>query len=78
MLGILAKQLVIDRKKGIPRASNISLARDAFSSRPIALNEIISVINLIYIDMPKLSPEGAYKLVTFACIADSDQAQKRK
>lgn len=82
VLGEIAKAMVIDRSNGISYASTLSSAGVALSSlngrtRREGMQEMTSIINLIYIKMPQLSPDGAYKLVALSCVYDSNKIRKK-
>jgi len=72
MAGALAQGIVQDRERGVPykvELGNITAASDGLQSTSgiVALGK--AAVKTAYLDMPKLSQEGAYKLYYVACMA---------
>lgn len=72
MAGALAQGIAQDRERGVPykvEIRNIDANWDGSQSTKGILALAKSAVKTVYLDMPKLSPEGAYKLYYVACMA---------
>lgn len=72
MYGSLARGITEDRDRGIPydtERSRLKAAAKGLPSNPGLMQISLSALKTSYLDMPKLTPEGAYKLFYAACLA---------
>ena len=72
MFGLLAKGIAEDRDQGTPFNKESAKLKAAAAGLPstIGINEFSKgAMQTIYRDMPKLTPEGAYKLHYVACMS---------
>ena|ERR1035437_9486518 len=71
MLSSLAKGIAEDRDNGTPYKTEVAKLKAAAKDLPSSMGIMEfskSAAKTIYIDMPKLTPEGAYKLHYVACM----------
>lgn len=71
MVGSLARGIAEDRDRGISYNAELGKIKGAAQDLPslkgiVALSK--SALNTVYLEMPKITPEGAYKLHYVACI----------
>jgi hypothetical protein len=70
MLGSLAKSIAEDHAKGVSYKAELGKLTGAGDGLPANVLQLtMTMAKTIYIDMPKLTPEGAYKLHYVACMA---------
>lgn len=72
MIGVLAKSIAENRDKGMVYKAQLGLLKGATEGQP-RLREIhktaLGMAKMIYIDMPRLTPEGAFKLYYVTCMS---------
>lgn len=72
MLGDLGRGIAMDRDKGVSYKAALKKVTDAARDTP-SFNGIMAIakatIQTVYLDMPKISPDGSYKLNYAACMA---------
>jgi hypothetical protein len=71
MIGSLARGITQDRDRGVSYNAELGKIKGATQDLPSG-DEILVIslatIKTVYLDMPKITPEGAYKLNYLACI----------
>lgn len=72
MVGALAHGIAEDRERGVSYKAELGKITGASDGLP-STRGILAIgkaaVKTVYLDMPKLSPEGAYKLHYVACMA---------
>jgi len=72
LVGSLARGITEDRDRGVAYNAELGKIRGAAEGMPGA-EDILTIskaaLKTSYLDMPKLTPEGAYKLYYFSCMA---------
>jgi hypothetical protein len=75
MMSSLAKKIAEDRDKGVSYKAELGLLKgatedeDATASMAAIYKAAKGMAKIIYIDNPKLTPEGAYKLHYVICMS---------
>ena len=72
MLSSLAKGIAEDRDSGTPYKAEFAKLKAAAKGLPSSMGIMEfskGAVKTIYVDMPKLTPEGAYKLHYVACMS---------
>jgi hypothetical protein len=81
-LGDLASEVVGARERGLTYAAALAMVDPTGTARTAdqrrTAQEAAYVVKLVYRDMPRLSSEGAYKVVALSCVADSDNVRRRR
>lgn len=72
MLGDLGRGIAMDRERGVSYKAALKKITDAARDTPSfdGIMEIAKVtIQTVYLDMPKITPDGSYKLNYAVCMA---------
>jgi len=68
----LARKIAEDREKGVSYKAELAMLNASMDDIPSkrALNEMArNMAKVIYVEMPRLTPEGAYKLHYVVCMS---------
>lgn len=71
MVASLAKGITEDRDKGVSYNAQLGKLKGASEGVPSAAGILVvskAILQTVYLDMPKITPEGAYKLHYVACM----------
>jgi hypothetical protein len=75
MVGMLARSIAVDRENGVPYKAEVKRIAQAVKKAPnerATLQMSRHLAQIVYVDMPRLSPDGAYKLAFVSCDAPAE------